>query len=271
MKAVPDSTATTDPKALFDIAGRSALIVGATGALGQMASRSLAAAGARLTLAAGGAEQLDRIAEEASRAGAEVETVNRRHDSEVDAEAMVEAAVARHGSLDIVVVASGMNRIAPTTEYNVDDWDTVMQANLRGPWLVCRSAGRRLIAQGRGGKVVLVSSPRGVLGHPGGYSAYSPSKAGINLLTKTLATEWGPHGINVNAVAPTVFRSPVTAWMYADDERGTKARQAFLARIPLGRLAEPEDFAGPLLFLVSAASDFCTGHVLYVDGGYMAG
>jgi len=271
MTGVPPAGAVRRPLELFDISGRSAMVIGATGAFGSVASRTLAGAGARLTLAAGNAGKLADLGSELCSSGAKVVTVNRRHDSQEDAESMVEAAVDAFGGLDIVVIASGTNTVAPTVDYAVAAWDHVMQANLRGPWLVCRAAGRRLIDQGRGGKVVMVSSPRGVLGHPGGYSAYSPSKAGINLLTRTLACEWGPHGINVNAVAPTVFRSEVTRWMYTDEERAARARQAFLARIPLGRLAEPEDFIGALMFLVSRASDFCTGHVLYVDGGYMAG
>src|SRR6266498_572063 len=152
-----------------------------------------------------------------------------------------------------------------------EDWDEVMRANVRGSWLVCRAAGAQMISQGDGGKVVLVSSTRGRLGHPAGYSAYCPSKAAVDLLCKTLACEWGAHRITVNAIAPTVFRSELTAWMYAEEGRGRQTREAMLARIPLGRLGEPEDFVGALIYLLSPASDFCTGHVLYVDGGYTAG
>ena len=93
----------------------------------------------------------------------------------------------------------------------------------------------------------------------------------MNLITKSLACEWGKHGINVNAIAPTVFRSPLTEWMFGDDEQATTVRSGFLTRIPLGRLGEPDDFAGALLYFLSRASDYCTGQVLYVDGGYTAG
>jgi NAD(P)-dependent dehydrogenase (short-subunit alcohol dehydrogenase family) len=118
---------------------------------------------------------------------------------------------------------------------------------------------------------VLVSSTRGRLGHPAGYTAYCPSKAAVDLLCKTLACEWGARRINVNAIAPTVFRSDLTAWMYAEEGPGRQTRETILSRIPLGRLGEPEDFVGALIYLLSPASDFCTGHVLYVDGGYTAG
>jgi NAD(P)-dependent dehydrogenase (short-subunit alcohol dehydrogenase family) len=116
-----------------------------------------------------------------------------------------------------------------------------------------------------------MSSARGLFGHPAGYSAYCASKAAIDGITRALGCEWGPTGITVNALAPTVFRSPLTAWMFADDEKAKEVRKGFLARVPKGRLGEPEDLAGPLLFLASRASDFYTGHTLYADGGYTAG
>jgi NAD(P)-dependent dehydrogenase (short-subunit alcohol dehydrogenase family) len=122
-----------------------------------------------------------------------------------------------------------------------------------------------------GGKIVFVSSARGLLGHPAGYTAYCASKAAVDGMTKSLGCELGPTGITVNAIAPTVFRSPLTAWMFEDTEKATAVRNGFLARVPKGRLGEPEDLAGPLLFLSSAASDFYTGHILYADGGYTAG
>lgn len=126
-------------------------------------------------------------------------------------------------------------------------------------------------AQGHGGKIVLVSSARGLLGHPAGYTAYCASKSAVDGMTKALGCELGPTGITVNAIAPTVFRSPLTAWMFEDNARAETVRNGFLARVPKGRLGEPEDLAGPLLFLVSKASDFYTGHTLYADGGCAAG
>jgi NAD(P)-dependent dehydrogenase (short-subunit alcohol dehydrogenase family) len=136
---------------------------------------------------------------------------------------------------------------------------------------MARAAGKQMIAQGRGGKVVFTSSARGKLGHPAGYSAYCTSKSAVDGMTKALGCEWGKHGITVNALAPTVFRSPLTAWMFEDNDNANKVRAGFLARVPAGRLGEPEDLAGPLLFLCSRASDFHTGHTLYADGGYTAG
>ena len=146
-----------------------------------------------------------------------------------------------------------------------------MDANVTQSWLMARSAGRQMLKQGRGGKVILMSSARGLLGHPAGYSAYCASKSAVDGITKALGCEWGASGITVNALGPTVFRSPLTEWMFADDERGKTVRAGFVTRVPKGRLGEPDDLAGPLLFLASAASDFYTGHILYADGGYTAG
>ncbi|MBV8220646.1 MAG: SDR family oxidoreductase [Solirubrobacterales bacterium] len=258
------------PLDLFDLSGRSALVTGATGAFGTAASRALAGAGAVLTLAGAGVEKLEALREElATNAGA-VELVGRRPESDADADAMVAAAVGAHGRLDIVVCASGFNKPGAATDMPVEQWEAIMDANVLGAWLVCRAAGRRLIEQAEGGKVILMSSVRGRHGLATGYSAYCPSKAAVDGLTKALACEWGPHGINVNAIGPTVFRSDLTSWMYEEEGPGRATREGMLARISLGRLGEPEDFVGPLLFLSSAASDFVTGQILYVDGGYTA-
>jgi NAD(P)-dependent dehydrogenase (short-subunit alcohol dehydrogenase family) len=248
------------------VAGKSVLITGATGALGSAAARALAQAGAALTLA--GASEGPLAALDAQLAG--TVTVPRRPDTPEDAAEMVRVAVRAHGRLDGVLVASGMNHVAPITAMDVTDFQRVQDANVRGSWLICQAAGQHLITQGQGGSVVLVSSTRGRLGHPAGYSAYCPSKAAVDLLAKSLAAEWGPHQIRVNALAPTVFRSDLTAWMYADDERARATREAMLARIPLGRLAEPDDLTGALQFLLSDASAFITGQVLDLDGGYTA-
>lgn len=260
-----------DPKSLFNVAGKSALIVGATGAFGRVACSTLGAAGALLTVAAGNEKELAALTDELQRAGVPAASVARRPNTEADSNAIVAAAVAAHSGVDILVVASGMNDVAPIEDMSPARFDAVMQANVYGTWLIARAAGRRMIEQGRGGKVVLTSSARGKLGHPAGYSAYCSSKAAVDGMTKALGCEWGKHAITVNALAPTVFRSPLTAWMFGEDERARTTRAGILSRIPLGRLGEPDDLAGPLLFLCSRASDFHTGHIVYADGGYTAG
>ncbi len=256
---------------LFDISGRSALVTGATGALGSAVARGLVASGVRVTLAGGDAESLEELGSELRENGGEVELVARRPNSAQDTDEMVRASVDAHGRLDFLFTAAGDNRPAKIEQQDPDEWQSVIDANVRGSWLACRSAGRQLIEQGEGGRVVLVSSTRGKLGLAAGYSAYCTSKAAIDGLTRTLACEWGPHGIAVNALAPALFRSPLTSWMYGDEPRGVSAREGMLSRTPLGRLAEPEDMVGTVLYLLSPGAAFVTGQTVYVDGGYTAG
>ena len=256
---------------LFDVRGKSAVIVGATGAFGKVACAALGSAGARLTIAAGNAAELSSLESDLKARGISANSVARRPDSEANANAIVEQAVANCGGIDILVVTSGINDVSPIIDMSPDRFGNVMRANVDGAWLIARAAGRQMISQARGGKVVFTSSARGKLGHPAGYSAYCASKSAVDGMTKALGCEWGKYGITVNAIAPTVFRSPLTAWMFEDNDKAKQVRAGFLARVPIGRLGEPEDLAGPLLFLCSRASDFHTGHVVYADGGYTAG
>ena len=260
-----------NPLSMFDVKGKVALITGASGAFGVVAARILAGAGCKLVLAAGNADALNEIATECREGGADVATVNFRPDSEDAVDDLIAQTVDAFGALDILVVASGMNKVAKIEDMSPDTFLSVMDANVTQSWLLARAATKQMKSQGSGGKIVLVSSARGLLGHPNGYTAYCASKAAVDGITKALGCELGPTGITVNAIAPTVFRSPLTAWMFEDTEEATKVRDGFLARVPKGRLGEPEDLAGPLLFLSSKASDFYTGHILYADGGYTAG
>ena len=260
-----------DAGALFDVRGKSAVITGATGAFGKVACATLGGAGAKLTIAAGKAAELGSLRHELESAGIEAVAVAKRANTEADAAAICSTAVSAHGGVDILVVASGMNDVSPIVDMSPDRFMRVMQANVEGSWLLARAAGQRMIEQGRGGKVVFTSSARGKLGHPAGYSAYCASKSAVDGMTKALGCEWGKYGITVNAIAPTVFRSPLTAWMFEDNDNANKVRAGFLSRVPIGRLGEPDDLAGPLLFLCSRASDFHTGHIVYADGGYTAG
>ena len=263
--------ATTDPLSLFSVKGKVAIVAGATGAFGAMAAETLASAGTRLVLAAGNAKELAAIADACRKRGAEVEAVASRPSSETACEAIVQKAVELFGRVDILVVASGKNDVSKIVDMSPERFLDVMDANVTQSWLIARAVGKRMLEQGDGGKIVLMSSARGLLGHPAGYTAYCASKSAVDGITRALGCEWGPAGITVNAIAPTVFRSPLTAWMFADDERAKTTRAGFLARVPKGRLGEPSDLAGPLLFLASKASNFYTGHILYADGGYTAG
>jgi NAD(P)-dependent dehydrogenase (short-subunit alcohol dehydrogenase family) len=260
-----------NPLSLFDIRGKVAIVTGASGAFGALAAQVLAGAGAKIAAVAGNAEVLAQTASAARALGAEVLPIKARPTNENICDDIVAQTVKAFGGIDILVVASGKNDVAKIVEMAPERFLDVMDANVTQSWLMARAAGKQMIAQGHGGKIVLMSSARGKLGHPAGYSAYCASKSAIDGITRALGCEWGETGITVNAIAPTVFRSPLTAWMFEDTERARDVRKGFLARVPKGRLGEPQDLAGPLLFLVSKASDFYTGHILDADGGYTAG
>jgi NAD(P)-dependent dehydrogenase (short-subunit alcohol dehydrogenase family) len=255
-----------DIQALFDVSGKVALITGATGGFGRAATRGLATAGAKVMATARTLSALELLVKEIREGGGQAAFSPGDPVNHEDVKRVVRNTVDTFGGIDILVTAAGINKVKPIIEQPVEDWEEVMDVNMKGTYLFCKEVGKVMINQSRGGKVILVGSARGHLGL-GNYSAYSPSKGAVHLLAKTLGCEWGPHKINVNAIAPTVFRTPLTQWMFDDNA----FYMNFLKRIPIGRLGEPEDFIGTVIFLSSKASDFMTGAILDVDGGYTAG
>ena len=254
------------PQQLFDVKDKVAIVTGATGAFGAAAAMGLAKAGAKVMCTGRKPETLEPLASTIKASGFVAEYESGDPVSHDDNKRIVAKTVEVFGGVDIVVTAAGVSKPAPIIDQPVEDWEMVMDVNVKGTWLMLKEAGKVMVEQGRGGKAIIISSTRGKLGMAN-YSAYSPSKAATDLITKSLGCEWGQYGINVNAIAPTVFRSALTQWMFEDDA----FYKNFLKRIPIGRLGEPEDFIGSILFLSSKASDFMTGAILYVDGGYTAG
>ncbi len=255
-------------QAYFDLTGKSALIIGATGALGRVAAKALARAGASVTLTGGNREILSEIEGSIQQDGCNVFSINLRPDNEENAATIVQKAAEQFGGLDILVVASGFNKPGTAFETTLTDFDGIQDANVRQTWLICRETGRVMIEQNRGGKMVIISSVRGQVAASNA-TAYCSSKAATDMLTKCFAVEYGPSGINVNAIAPTVFRSPLTSWLFEEEGPGAEMRESVVKRIPLGRLGEPEDYIGSIVFCSSRASDFMTGHTLMVDGGFV--
>ncbi|NPV60546.1 MAG: glucose 1-dehydrogenase [Actinobacteria bacterium] len=251
---------------LFDLSGKVAVVTGGSGGLGRAAAVGLAAFGASVAVTARRVEALEEAAAEVARAGGEALPVSCDVRDEGSVAAMVRRVLEEYGKLDILLTAAGVARRAPAEELGMDDWDLVMDTNVKGTFLCCREAGKAMIERG-GGKIITVSSVRAALGHPLGYAAYGTSKGAVNLLTRQLAVEWAKYRINVNSIAPCIFRTPLTEPVLSHPA----AAKIFLDRIPWGRAAEPEDFIGAAVFLASAASDFVTGQVLYVDGGNVAG
>ena len=259
------------PLSMFDLQGKVAAITGASGAFGRACALMLASSGVKLLLASGSESELAELMTEVKEVGGEARPLVRRPATLEDAEAIRAAAIEAYGKIDILVIASGFNKAGFIQDQPLETWQAVMDANVQGAWLMAKSVGSWWIENKVRGKMLLVSSVRGRHGNVSGYTAYCTSKGATDALTRVLATEWAKYGINVNAIAPTVFRSKLTAWMWSDDPVGKETRERSLSRIPLGRLGEPEDLMGMALYLLSPASDFCTGQIMYVDGGYTAG
>ena len=260
-----------NPLSLFDVRGKVALVTGASGSLGRAIAIALGSLGAKLVLASGSQTELEAVLAEVKEVGGEAIAINRRPDTLDDAEAMLKAGLDAFGCVDLLVIASGTNKAGFIQDQAYEDWQNVMDANVRGAWLMAKAVGSYWIKESIKGKAVLISSTRGRHGNFSGYTAYCASKGATDALTRVLATEWAKYGITVNALAPTTFRSKITEWMWKDDDVGKATRTRTLSRIPLGRLGEAEDMVGMALYLLAPASDFCTGQVMYVDGGFTAG
>lgn len=252
---------------LFHLAGKSALVTGGTGSLGSIAAQAFAGAGARVTLAGGNKEKLDEIVKEINDAGGAARGVALRPDSEENVKTLVDGTVKAQGGIDILYVASGLNKPGGAAQQTLAEFDSVLDANVRQTFLVSKAVALKMKEQGHGGKIIITSSVRGVVATNNSV-AYCTSKAATDMLVKTLATEFGPAGIRVNAIAPALFRSPLTSWLYEDTDRAKTVRANIISRLPLGRLGEPDDFTGSVIFLAAPASDYINGHVLYVDGGF---
>ena len=242
--------------------GRHAIVTGAGRGIGRAAALALAEAGADVTLFSRTESELDAVADEVRARGRSAETCIGDVRSASDVERLVEAAAGNDG-LAICVTAAGLNRPAPTLEQPVEDFDLVVETNLRGTYLACRAFAAAL--GGRGGRIVAISSQLGEVGYPG-RAAYCASKHAVNGLVKALAVEWAPVGIAVNAVAPTFVDTPLTRPMLADEA----FRADVLRRIPMGRIGTPSDVVGAVVYLASDQAALVTGHVLDVDGGWTA-
>jgi gluconate 5-dehydrogenase len=251
---------------LFDLTGKVAIVTGGSGAFGQAAARGLAAFGADVVITGRHADTLDAAAVGMRQAGRKVVPIACDATDAAAVEAMVARTVDELGRVDILVTGAGVANRFAAEEFPVDEWQKVMDSLVKGTYICCQAAGRRMIAQG-GGRIITVGSVRGKFGHPGGYSAYGTAKGAVHLLTKQLATEWAKHKINVNCIAPCIFWTPLTQQVLDDP----KLYEIFMQRIPWGRAADPQDFIGAVVYLASEASAFVTGDILYVDGGSTAG
>jgi NAD(P)-dependent dehydrogenase (short-subunit alcohol dehydrogenase family) len=252
---------------LFSLDGKVAVVVGGAGGMGRAIAQGLVRYGAQVALADVAADHLEDVAGGiAAAAGQKPRTYVVDCTDEASVQGLVESAVADMGRVDILVNALGYNFKAPATEFPMDQWDKLFSVNVKGVMMACKVFAAQMVKQG-GGKIINLSSVRGQRGALGGNSAYCASKGAVDMITRQLACELAPHKVFVNALGPIITVTPMTA----DRIKREAARyERMLLNVPMGRMADIEDLVGPTVFLASAASDFITGTVLYVDGGTMA-
>ena len=252
---------------LFDLTDRVAIVTGAARGLGRAMAHALAEAGARLVIVDIVPDGAEATATALQSAGHHALPLTVDVTQPADVERMIRETVEAHNRIDILVNNAGINRGGefPPEDLGQEIWDAVLEANLTGVFLCAQAAGRQMICQG-GGKIINMASMSGFIvnrltdRHP---LAYCVSKAGVIMLTKVLAVEWARHHINVNAIAPTYFDTGI---LHPDPE----IQAEMMYHIPMGRLGQPVELAGTVVYLASDASDFVTGHALLVDGGYTA-
>ena len=246
----------------FRLDGLSALVTGAGTGIGAALARALAEAGADVACH-GNKHVPDETAAAIRKLGRRAAVLVGDVRDAATAEGLVEGTVRELGAIDILVNNAGTIRRSPAVDYSDDDWAAVLDVNLTAVFRLCRAAGKRMVPRGRG-KIVNIAS---LLAFQGGITvpAYAASKGGVAQLTKALANEWAGKGVNVNAIAPGYIHTDNTTALAADPVRNRQITE----RIPAGRWGEPSDLGGATVFLAARASDYVSGHVLVVDGGWM--
>ena len=253
----------------FRLDGRVAMVAGGSGGSGLRACEALAAVGASVVVVGRARERLVAAERAIAEAGGEGLAVVGDMGVKADADRAVDEAIERFGRLDVLVNSVGGGAgtaLYSAEEYPESEWDRIVDLNLRTALLPSQAAVRAMIAAGNGGRILNLSSVRGQLGIDAGYSAYVASKGALNALTRQHATEWAKHGITVNAISPTFVRTKQTESLLADEAFYDR----IVARIPLRRIADPDDLVGAILYFCSDASAFVTGQVLTLDGGLTA-
>ena len=249
----------------FRLDGKIAILTGASGGIGKGMSIALAEAGADMVIVDRQMNLLEEVAKEIKKVGRQVLPLCVDVSKKSEVEMMVEKTLERFGKINILVCGAGINRRTPPEDFSEKDWDDVINVNLKGVFLFNQAVGRVMIKQG-GGKIVNMASTTSVVGGPN-IPAYTASKGGVAQLTKSLALDWAKYQIYVNAIGPGWCKTNMTKVLYEDPERN----RLILDHIPLKRWGNPmEDLSGMVVYLASEASNFNTGHVMYVDGGELA-
>jgi gluconate 5-dehydrogenase len=250
---------------IFDLTGKVAIVTGASRGLGQTFARALARAGADLAITSRTRDSLNAFQKEVEAMGRRSVPLELDVRDERSIRRMVSDAAKAFGRIDILVNNAGCNVRKPAVDVTWDEWNLILDTNLRGAFFVAQSVAREMIPNGRG-RIINIGSVTSVMGYAG-LGPYGASRGGIRQLTMSLADDWGPHGITVNCLAPGWFKTEQNKVMYEDPEW-----VAYLIdRIPMRRPGKMSDLEGPVIFLASDASEYVTGQTLLVDGGISTG
>jgi NAD(P)-dependent dehydrogenase (short-subunit alcohol dehydrogenase family) len=248
----------------MDLSRRTAVVIGGTSGIGRAIALGLAEAGADVVCSSRGTELVEQAAAEIAAAGRQTITVTCDVSDRASIDRLLEECVKEFGKVDILVNSAGRTKREPSLEVDEETWNAILETNLTGTLRSCQIFGRHMIANGYGRIINIASLSTFVSLFE--VAAYSASKAAVASLTKSLAIEWARHGVNVNAIAPGVFRTALNQKLLDETPRG----QEFLMRTPMGRFGNVDELAGAAVFLASDAASFVTGEVLVVDGGFLA-
>jgi len=253
-----------DTSKLFDLNDRVAVITGGAGGIGQCIALGLAQQGCRVVVVDKNINGLSVLQQAVEATGSTLMSLEVDVTDSARVDRMADSVVAALGRIDILVNCAGVNNRLPVVDLPEDEWDKIVDINLKGTFLCCKSVVKVMLRQ-QAGKIINIGSVSSVLGHPN-HSAYAASKGGVYLLTKVLAMETARSGINVNCIGPAYIETPLTRDYLSKGDNYNK----IAATIPMGRLGRPEDILGAVVYLASPASDFVTGTLLLVDGGRCA-
>ncbi len=248
----------------LELDDRCAVVIGGTSGIGRAIAHGLAEAGADVVCTSRRPEQVDSSAAEIEGFGRRSLRMTSDVDDRTSMQDLLEACVKEFGKVDILVNSAGRTKRAPTVDFDEDDWNAIIDTNLTGTLRSCQIFGRHMLERGYGRIINIASLSTFVSLFE--VAAYSASKAGVASLTKSLAIEWAKSGVNVNAIAPGVFKTALNQKLLDETPRG----QEFLTRTPMGRFGRVEELAGAAVFLASEAASFVTGEVITVDGGFLA-
>lgn len=256
-----------DLKNLFRLDGKIAVVTGAGSGLGRGIAEGYAQFGASVAIVDINYEDAKEVESGITSAGGSAIALRCSVANTQDVRGVTGSVIKRFGHIDILVNNAGIGRRANAECMTDEDWDDVIDINLKGTFLLCREVGKEMIKRGKGGRIINMASITGLVGVETGNANYSASKGGIIAMTRCLAIEWAKYNILVNAIAPSHTRTPLIEKLIKEKPDTEKY---FLSNIPIGRLGESQDIVGPAIFLASDASCFITGHTLVVDGGHTA-